>query len=749
MKATTEQLHALFKNKKYVDVIDICEAALSHLPDTYALLELAGGAHAKLEQYEQAIRHLQKALIIRPDHYIAHSNLGLLHASRNMHALAIPHLQSALDLQPEHRPSRLQLIRCFSDSGQPDQAIECLGIALNLDETDPEFLQLRADILYEQGKFKQALSDYENCLTRHLDQGTIWNKLGRTYKEIGELSDAKKCFQKAVEHEPNCSITRANLAAVMSELGEEYDAIEVYEQALQREPASPETINSFADLLERVGLAEKAYRAINYSLRLAPHMSAVRVRLSTLLFKRGQVAAAIQNLQKVVETDVNNVPAWMNLGNIFEATGKLGEAVKCYEKVILLDRDSAKAHNNLAVALQKLGRFDMAKAHYSEAIALDPKYASAYKNMAILLQHEGDIAKSISFHEKALEYDPYMAISFYALSRVPTYEPDSSFISRMEQALQKSKQAVKNKSRLHFALARAYANAGNFQRSLEYLEAGNELKNLNSKYNLQSERDFAIDLMQKSAEWLSYQINYTPQGCAPIFIVGMPRSGSTLTEQIISAHSSVAGMGEIQFCLQCVRGMQLEDGDKHKQLLKLRTEYFSKFGQLAANQRYFTDKMPLNFLILPILASSFPEAKFIHTFREAKSTCWSNFETFFEDAGMDFTNDMVDLVCFYQLYKEAMDAYSDALKGRMYHLKYESLVATPEQEISNMAKFLNLDLQDAMLSPHLNQRPVLTASSEQVRSPIQKPNQNRWKTYEPFFSDRLACILTLESFNPV
>ena len=104
MKATTEQLHALFKNKKYVDVIDICEAALSHLPDTYALLELAGGAR-EVKQYEQAIRHLQKALLIRPDHYIAHHGRT---ASRNMHALAIPHLQSALDLQLEHRPSRLR-----------------------------------------------------------------------------------------------------------------------------------------------------------------------------------------------------------------------------------------------------------------------------------------------------------------------------------------------------------------------------------------------------------------------------------------------------------------------------------------------------------------------------------------------------------------------------------------------------------------------------------------------------------------
>ena len=224
-----------------------------------------------------------------------------------------------------------------------------------------------------------------------------------------------------------------------------------------------------------------------------------------------------------------------------------------------------------------------------------------------------------------------------------------------------------------------------------------------------------------------------PKSLTPIFIVGMPRSGTTLVEQIISSHPLVTGAGELPHV--GLLGSDVATGASDvtpDSVLTFRTSYLDKLKDYSEGNWWVTDKMPHNFRYLGLLATAFPEAKFIHVKRRPEATCWGNFKTYFSDNGLGYAWAIDDIVAYYKLYQSLMEFWGNELNHQVYNLDYELLTDSQESETRKLIDFIGLDWDENCLYPEGNTRSISTASSVQVRKKVYTGSSDQWKTYEPF-----------------
>ena len=228
----------------------------------------------------------------------------------------------------------------------------------------------------------------------------------------------------------------------------------------------------------------------------------------------------------------------------------------------------------------------------------------------------------------------------------------------------------------------------------------------------------------------------------PIFIVGMPRSGTTLVEQIISSHSVVTGAGELNYVSRY--GSEIATGATHKgpiAISEFRTKYLSELSKISKKQHFVTDKTPQNFRFIPLICAAFPEAYIIHVQRNAAATCWSNYKKFFTSKGLGYSFDLRDIVSYYRMYTNLMDLWHSYYSERIYHLNYENLTTDQENETKQLIKNLGLDWEEACLSPHNNKRIVRTASQQQVIKQVYRGSSKAWREYEPYLNGKLDGLV--------
>ena len=227
--------------------------------------------------------------------------------------------------------------------------------------------------------------------------------------------------------------------------------------------------------------------------------------------------------------------------------------------------------------------------------------------------------------------------------------------------------------------------------------------------------------------------NKLEKSLKPIFIVGMPRSGTTLVEQIISSHPQVTGAGELSFAANYGRSIARGLSEvNYESLLNFRSEYLTKLHHASMGNLIVTDKMPHNFLYIGLLAAAFPEAKIVHVKRNAAALCWGNFKQYFPTKNIGYCYALGDVISYHKLYENLMEFWENSLGKRIYNLDYERLTVKQENETRNLIDYLGLDWDDKVLSPQKNSRIIMTASNRQVRKKVYQGSSEQWKKYEPF-----------------
>jgi hypothetical protein len=296
---------------------------------------------------------------------------------------------------------------------------------------------------------------------------------------------------------------------------------------------------------------------------------------------------------------------------------------------------------------------------------------------------------------------------------------------------------------LHYTIAKMKEDLGDLDAAFENYVAGGALRQKLLAYDQKHDQRLFTNIKSTAPKLKEFSLKVSHKAISqiPIFILGMPRSGTTLVEQIVSSHSQVCGAGELSFLDRF--GGKLCLGDEvisSKNLLEVRKAYLNELKKVSENKPFVTDKMPHNFINIGVIVKALPEAKIIHVKRDPAATIWSNFKHYFHAKGLGYSYKLEDTVAFYKLYQNLVEFWDESYGDKIYHIDYDKLTVKQEPETKRLLEYLELDWEDACLSPQENQRSVRTASQLQVREKVYKGSSKAWRKFEPYLKDVLMDL---------
>ena len=429
--------------------------------------------------------------------------------------------------------------------------------------------------------------------------------------------------------------------------------------------------------------------------------------------------------------------AWKILGAVLKQNGKINESLVATQKSLQLDPQDAGAYNNLGVMLQDLGRLNEAEVNLRQAITLKPDYAVAHSNLGGILQGLGRLEEAEANYRKAITLKPDYAVAHRHLTAIKKFDAQDEQYSKMQELYLDKNISEEQRCHINFGLAKACEDLGDFEQAFAHYSEGNLLRKklLNYDINQDVELFKKIKFNYPRIEKNSLGSDKLSKNLMPIFIVGMPRSGTTLVEQIISSHLQVTGAGELSFATQfgalIARGLSEANNES---LLNFRGEYLKKLQNVSNGSFIVTDKMPQNFLYIGLLAAVFPEAKIVHVKRKHAAVCWANYKQYFTSKSIGYCYELCDILTYHKLYENLMEFWGKRLSKRIYNIDYELLTVNQESETRQLIEYLGLVWDENCLSPQNNIRSVATASNLQVRQKVYQGSSEQWKKYEPFLN---------------
>ncbi|MGB8623807.1 MAG: tetratricopeptide repeat protein [Paracoccaceae bacterium] len=640
------------------------------------------------------------------------------------------------------------VLESFPHNNQAQQGLAALGGGRGGAQRSPalpkdEINQLVS--LLNQGQVNLVVRQAGKLVAEFPSSSTLWNILGVASARTGQSAKAEKAFQAACKLTPNASDAHNNLGNVLKDQGKLDAAVASFKRALQIKPDYTEAHNNLGNALSAQGKLDAAVASYKRALKIKPDYTGAHNNLGNVLRDQGKLEAAVASFKRALKIKPDYAEAHNNMGNALKDQGRLGEAVASYTRALQINPDYAEAHNNMGTALKDQGKLDEAVARYKRALKIKPDYASALNNLGVALKDEGKFEQASASYTRALEIKPDYAEAHLNLSASKKYSADDSQLDSMLQLHADKNTGPDSRCQLCFGIAKAYEDIGEIQTSFSFLKEGNALRKKLLGYNIDQDRKLFASI-KSNARQLPFHApnrNSGSPGPIPIFILGMPRSGTTLTEQIISCHSQVEGAGELTFAWSLGRDLltgkrQINDDA----LTRFRDEYLGAVSRLSNGKAFVTDKMPHNFRVLGLLATAIPEARIIHVRRDPAATCWSNFRQYFRDSGLGYSNDLTDVVDFYGLYKDLMEFWGKDYSDRIYELDYERLANNQEDETRKLIAFAGLKWEDACLAPQKNKRSVSTASQQQVRREVYRGSSSQWRKFEPYLEGAFDRLLT-------
>ena len=573
----------------------------------------------------------------------------------------------------------------------------------------------------------------------------------------GEIKEARKIYINILEYSPSNKEAKIGLNRIENEdtaqlSQEQLDyVIQLYssghmdkallsiKELIQDFPNIPLLHNISGACNSALGEIDSAIISFNKAIELKPDYDEAYFNLGVAFHQTGQLGEAINCYERAISIKHAYPTAHNNLGLIALSQGQLDNALKSFEWAVAYSPEYAEAHNSLGAALQELKQFEKAKVSFKKAVALNPQYAQGLHNLAILCEIINLPDEASEYYEKALAVEPNYAEAYRNQSRTKKYKKNDPQIAQMQSIYSNDNLSISDKVHINFALAKVNEDLGNQKDFFKHLDEGSRLRKKQLNYNINETEEFHSSLIRLFSEDQPKikQLSLGPLDIRPIFIVGMPRSGTSLVEQIISSHHSVHGAGELNNFKNIVTPAlknyigNLTNTINEDDLLSIRSNYIKSLEDLNVSEKIITDKMPVNFRMIGLILTAIPEAKIIHLTRNPKATCWSNYKHYFANEN-GFTFDQEDLARFFILYQELMGFWHKSFPNKIHDISYERLTTHQEDETQKLLKHCELDWDNNCLNFHKNTRAVHTASASQVRQKMYQGSSDAWKKYEKF-----------------
>lgn len=416
-----------------------------------------------------------------------------------------------------------------------------------------------------------------------------------------------------------------------------------------------------------------------------------------------------------------------NLSLIYQKNGQLEESIGCLKDSLQEDDSQFKVYFRLGTLFYKLDRYDLAENNYLKAYEMDKRNSMLNLNLSILYKEKGLLDKSLYFCDLALEDETQSGLAHRHYSSIKSYKhPNDSHILKMKTLLDNQEVEEIDKVDVYFGLAKALEDCRDFEASFGYLKRGNDLYRSKIKFSLENQKlvfDEIKNFFKLNAELTHFNKKNSKQY---IFVVGMPRSGTSLIEQVLSSHSEVQGGGELKYLMASVKKAFSENGSKfplqisnyHLPDYQKISSYYEKYTKnLFVDKKYLIDKMPYNFLLVGFIKNMFPNSKIILSLRDPIENCFSIYKQKFK-VGNEYAYKLEEIGEYYLLYRDLVSFWESIYPDVFYKIQYEELIANQEKEIRRLLEHCCLDWEDSCLQFHKTNRIVKTASAAQVRSPI-------------------------------
>ncbi len=592
-----------------------------------------------------------------------------------------------------------------------DEAVHHGRRAVALDRRNPGSYFNLARALVDLGRDEEATRALRRAVTLEPSYAKAHNSLGNLLARNGQGERALSHYKRAIAAQPDYPEAMGNLANALVSLGRIEEALTQYKRALKIRPDDPDTLLNIAQALSKAERPGEGIDACHRALALAPDSTAAHFQLALLLKQSGDPEGAVASYRGVLDRDPAMADAYLNLGNIFYDQNRTAEALAQFESYSRLRPDSVESELSKAACHTAIGDFEAVQASLERALAIEPGHVRAHAWLA-------HIKRSEAGDERVVELGSLLA------------SPGLADVERVDAG---------------FALGKILDDLGRYEEAFERYRAANDLRGATRHFDAAQHATFVS--RQIATFDHAFFDRRTDAGGSPseqpVFIVGMPRSGTSLVEQVIASHDEAFGAGErpdmdrLSHTLPALMGVEepfpeCVAGLDETLTARLADEYLTALSGLAPEAgaaRRTTDKMPGNFLLLGLIAVLFPEARVIHCRREPMDTCLSCYFQAFV-AEHEYTDDLSNLGAYYQEYERLMAHWREALPLPLFEVAYEELIADQERVSRELIAFCGLEWDDACLRFHETDRHVRTASYWQVRQPIYSSSVERWRNYE-------------------
>jgi tetratricopeptide (TPR) repeat protein len=637
--------------------------------------------------------------------------------------LAEQQANEILEAVPNHPPAVLFLGMAKRRSGDLEGALEVFERLLNAQHKWAAAHYEYGLTLTNVGRGDEAIKALLKAVEFQAEHPEAWRLLADHLAATGDAEGADAAYARHVKCSTRDPLLQEAAAAMVRQ--DVAVAERVLKKYLHKNPTDVAAIRMLAEVAIRCGRDSEAENLLLRCLELAPSFTAARYNYALLLQRREDSPRALVEIEKCLEVDPDR-PGYRNLA---------------------------------AVILGRVGEFRRASEMYARLLSEYPEQARVWLSYGHVLKTEGRQEESIEAYRTSIKLDPQLGEAYWSIANLKTFRFEQSDLAAMEQQMAGTELSDKNRWHLHFALGKAYEDAKDYEQSFRHYADGNGLYLSGHSYDA----DFITTRTERLRQGFSREFFAEREGLGsespdPIFIIGMPRAGSTLLEQILSCHSAIEGTSELPDMISLAHQLR-EEADTREiagyagVLAQKNSDELRELGELyvertrihrKTDRPFFIDKMPNNFLYLGIIKTILPNAKIIDARRHPLGCCFSNFKQFYAQ-GQNFSYSLEDVGRFYSDYVRLMDHFDHALPGQLHRVFYEDTVADTEKVVRDLLEYCGLEYEPECLRFFESQRPVRTASSEQVRQPIYREGVEQWQHFEKWLGplkDSLGAVLT-------
>ena len=646
-----------------------------------------------------------------------------------------------LEKQPDNDEALHLMGVLLHQTGRDELAEQVIHAAIKLDSSNDTYYFNLAEIQRAIHRPEVAIHNYRNAIKLESNEADYFFGLGSAFSDTSNWQQATEAFDKALILSPGDSQIHNNLGNALAEMGEYNQAIEHFHKAIALQPAVADSYFNLALALDETEAFDDAIAAYQKALSLNPDIPQALANLGRLHRQANNLANAEKNYQQALELKPNLHSALMGLAAVYRDIGDYVRALRYYQQLLDARSDDVIALTLLGDCLAKLDRYEEALEQIKKALVVKPDNAESHFGLGTCLQALGRFDEAAQSHRKALSLQPDLTEAAYNLVLIDSQSLGENDLEKLSQRSADESLDESTRINLHFALAKAYHDRGSYDKAFTQLRVGNDIKSKSNPFSPEVYEDYIeriITVLDKA--FFESHIDYGLETEVPIIIVGMPRSGSTLVEQIISSHAQAYGAGELNDMRilakripEIMNTQQQEPeclADISREIIgQLANEHLRKLNNLSNGADRVCDKMLGNFLKLGLIYLMFPRARIIHCQRNPLDTGLScYFQNFAR--GLRFTYDLEHLGIAYRGYLKVMEHWRQVLPMQMLEVSYERMISDQEATSRELIEFCGLDWDENCLDFHQQQRGVKTASFWQVRQPIYKSSVSRWRHYE-------------------